>query len=114
MNRISTYKLDLRKPRRYEYFYNPCKYIFFPSPRTGVYLSLSDGGYFFDVSKINEYFFPDCIEGFYISNDPQEGELYIICANCGIRFKDTYSYVELREIVEQINSNWKKLLGVSD
>ncbi|HAE61683.1 MAG TPA: hypothetical protein DCG38_05075 [Eubacteriaceae bacterium] len=110
MNSVNTYRLDLSKSRKYEYFPNMCKYIFIPTPYEGVFLSFTDNGYLFDVSKINEYYFKHGIEGFYISNTPQEGILYLITVNCGLKFQDVYSFLELKKIINDINANWKRLL----
>lgn len=114
MNKIRVHTLDLSIPRRYEPIYDPCKFIYIPTPKEGVYLSLEPEGYLIDLSRVNEFFFTHGIEEFYITNETQDGVFHIITGNCGVKFEDTYSLVEVKELIKEINKDWKNLLGESE
>lgn len=114
MNKINVHRFDLSISRDHARIHDPCKYIFIPAPFEGVYISFSSEGGLIDISRINEFYFPQGIYNFYITNQPQKGTLYIITANCGARFEDVYTLEEIRNMIENINEKWRRLLNADN
>lgn len=109
MNKIRVHRFDLSVPRRYYRVTDYCKHIYIPRPAR-AFLSLSSDGPLIDLRRINQFHFDNGITHFYITNSPENDILYIITANCGLKFEDTLSLVEIREALEEINNKWRGLV----
>lgn len=110
MNAISTISLELSEPRNFYRINKRGKYIYVTKAESSAFLSfteLSDSYGLIDLTKIRELYIPYGFDHFYITNQPGNGKLELIVADCGVYFDDYLDIEELKTIVQQINQSYK-------